>query len=74
MAFATLMELKTKEMSQKKLLAKAPPPKQPVQPLPVPPADPDETLLPDTNDPDIIPDEDEFVTPPYEEPEPGEGP
>ena len=34
----------------------------------------DEPLLPLNNDPDIIPDDDEMATPPYEAPEPGEGP
>jgi hypothetical protein len=34
---------------------------------------PEEPLLPE-EEPDIIPDEDPFETPPYEIPEPGEGP
>jgi hypothetical protein len=57
--------------------------KQPGTPQPVtspieeeeinPLADPAELIIPD-EDPDIIPDEDPFENPPYEEPEPGEGP
>lgn len=43
-------------------------------PIVLPPVDPDEPQLPETTDPDIIPEEDEFETPPYEAPEPGEGP
>jgi len=35
--------------------------------------DPEEPLIP-TENPDIIPDEDPFETPPYEIPPPGEGP
>ncbi len=57
---------------------------QPKQPVEVPPppgknieSDPDRVpelpQLPD-EEPDIIPDEDPFETPPYEVPEPGEGP
>jgi hypothetical protein len=39
-----------------------------------PPFDPEEPVIPD-EDPDIIPDEDPFENPPpYEIPEPGEGP
>ena len=40
----------------------------------LPPVEPGEPVEPETNDPDIIPDDDEFATPPYEAPEPGEGP
>lgn len=40
--------------------------------IPVP-ADPEEPLIP-VEDPEIIPDEDPFENPPYEVPEPGEGP
>lgn len=38
--------------------------------------DPDERIIPEEDDPDIIPDEDEPFEnpPPYELPEPGEGP
>jgi len=36
-------------------------------------ADPEDLTVPD-EDPDIIPDEDPFENPPYDEPEPGEGP
>lgn len=35
--------------------------------------DPEEPLIPE-EEPDTIPEEDPFVTPPYEVPEPGEGP
>ena len=37
------------------------------------PIDPEEPLTPEEN-PDIIPDENPFETPPYELPDPGEGP
>jgi hypothetical protein len=37
------------------------------------PVDPDETVIP-VEDPDVIPDEDPFETPPYEIPAPAEGP
>jgi len=37
------------------------------------PVDPEEPVVP-VEDPDIIPDEDPFENPPYEIPEPGEGP
>lgn len=37
------------------------------------PVDPDELIIPD-EDPEIIPDEDPFENPPFEIPEPGEGP
>lgn len=33
-----------------------------------------EQAVPEITDPDIIPADDEFTTPPYEAPEPGEGP
>ncbi|MFN5422423.1 MAG: hypothetical protein ACK5AO_04075 [bacterium] len=47
-----------------------PPDKTPeVEPL----VDPEEPLVPE-EDPDIIPEEKPFETPPYEVPEPGEGP
>lgn len=39
----------------------------------VPPFDPEEPIIPEES-PDIIPDEDPFETPPYEIPQPGEGP
>lgn len=64
-------------MSQKKIPGK--PPETP-SPKIVPgikhPAVPEEPELPEEEeeDPDIIPDEDPFETPPYEEPPPGEGP
>jgi hypothetical protein len=38
------------------------------------PFDPEEPILPPEEDPDIIPDEDPFETPPYEVPPPAEGP
>lgn len=38
-----------------------------------PPFDPEEPIIPE-EEPDIIPDEEPFETPPYEIPEPGEGP
>ena len=38
-----------------------------------PVVDPEEPIVP-IEDPDIIPDEDPFETPPYEIPPPGEGP
>lgn len=38
-----------------------------------PPFDPEEPFVPE-EDPDLIPDEDPFETPPYEVPPPGEGP
>ena len=38
-----------------------------------PPFDPAEPVIP-MEDPDIIPDEDPFITPPYEVPPPAEGP
>ncbi|MBP6023436.1 hypothetical protein [Ferruginibacter sp.] len=57
--------------------------KQPTKPVEVPApgkypeinpdAIPDSPALPD-EDPDIIPDEDPYETPPYEVPNPGEGP
>lgn len=37
------------------------------------PFDPEEPVIP-IEEPDIIPDEDPFETPPYEIPDPGEGP
>ncbi len=37
------------------------------------PTDPEEPIIP-KEDPDIIPDEEPFETPPYEIPQPGEGP
>lgn len=40
-----------------------------VQPI----IDPEEPLIPE-EEPDKIPEEDPFVSPPYEVPEPGEGP
>lgn len=59
------------------------PKKQPGKPIETPtplrkpdieaPMDPEEPVIPE-EDPDIIPDEDPFETPPYEVPEPGEGP
>ncbi len=61
-------------MPKKNQPAPAVPSKHDDKPVPLPPVDPDELLVPDTNDPDIIPDEDELETPPYEAPEPGEGP
>lgn len=45
--------------------------KKPVQ---VPPAADDETTITNAGDMDIIPDDDEIITPPYEKPDPGEGP
>ncbi|MBL0358230.1 MAG: hypothetical protein IPP72_15775 [Chitinophagaceae bacterium] len=51
--------------------AEMPPPVK--HPEYVPPADPEEPLVPE-EEPGIIPDEDPFETPPYELPEPGEGP
>ncbi len=45
-------------------------PRETELPLPV---DPEEPGIPE-EDPDIIPDENPFETPPYEMPEPGEGP
>lgn len=57
--------------------------KKPVTPLEIPkpekhpdietPFDPEEPIIPE-EDPEIIPDEDPYETPPYEIPEPGEGP
>lgn len=38
-----------------------------------PPVDPEDPVIP-VEDPDIIPDEDPFENPPYEIPQPGEGP
>lgn len=52
------------------------PPKEvpmPVSPELEPVIDPEEPLLPE-EDPDWLPEEDPFDTPPYEVPEPGEGP
>lgn len=49
-------------------------PPVPVKPVITPPVETDEPVVQETNDPDIIPDDDEFTTPPYEAPEPGEGP
>jgi hypothetical protein len=56
---------------------------QPGQPIEVPgpliypelepPFDPEEPIVPE-EDPEIIPDENPYETPPYEIPEPGEGP
>lgn len=46
------------------------PEKKPEMPTP---ADPEEPIIP-VEDPEIIPDEDPFENPPYEVPEPGEGP
>ncbi len=43
------------------------------QPDTNPLADPEDLIVPE-QDPDIITDEDPFETPPYESPEPGEGP
>jgi hypothetical protein len=43
------------------------------EPGPFPVEEPELPPLPD-EDPEIIPDEDPFETPPYEVPEPGEGP
>jgi hypothetical protein len=57
--------------------------KQPYKPTKIPPpagleeinplVDPEDLIVPE-EDPDIIPDEDPFENPPYEAPEPGEGP
>ena len=56
--------------------------KQPGKPFEIPspekhpeiePADPEEPIIPE-EDPDIIPDENPFETPPYEIPPPAEGP
>ena len=48
----------------------SPPTKSPeVEPL----IDPEEPLIP-KEEPDTIPEENPYVTPPYEVPEPGEGP
>lgn len=44
------------------------------KPLTTPVIDPDDPGVPQESDPDIITDDDEFITPPYEAPEPGEGP
>jgi hypothetical protein len=45
------------------------------QPEILPPADPGEPLILPEEDPEILPDEDPFETPPpFEVPEPGEGP
>lgn len=49
-----------------------PPPKK--EPEIIPPADPEEPLQVPEVDPEIIPDEDPYENPPYEIPEPGEGP
>ena len=38
------------------------------------PVDPEEPIIIPEEDPDIIPEEDPFETPPFEVPEPGEGP
>ena len=61
-------------------MAKKITPDKPVEipkPLVIPewdsPVDPDEPVIP-LEDPEIIPDEDPFENPPYEIPEPGEGP
>jgi hypothetical protein len=57
--------------------------KQPGKPIETPPPgknpeiiqplDPEEPIIPE-DDPDMIPDEDPFVTPPFEVPPPAEGP
>jgi hypothetical protein len=57
--------------------------KQPGSPFEIPapqkrpdivqPIDPEEPIIPE-EDPEVIPDDDPFETPPYEIPEPGEGP
>ena len=39
-----------------------------------PSVDPEEPLIPPEEDPDLIPDDDPYKTPPYEIPPPGEGP
>ena len=44
------------------------------KPVPLPPAGAGETTITNAADMDIIPDDDECITPPYEKPEPGEGP
>ncbi|WP_460551083.1 hypothetical protein [Ferruginibacter profundus] len=59
------------------------PKKLPVKPVEIPvpkekpeielPIDPEAPLIPE-EDPDIIPEENPFETPPFELPEPGEGP
>lgn len=55
----------------KKLIEERPPMKHPDI---VQPTDPEEPLNVPLEDPDVIPDEDPFEIPPYEVPEPGEGP
>ncbi len=57
--------------------------KQQINPIEIPlpgkhpeielPVDPEEAIIP-VEDPDMIPDENPFESPPYEIPEPGEGP
>lgn len=49
-------------------------PKPEKHPEVIPPADPEEPLTVPEEDPEIIPDEEPFEPPPYEVPEPGEGP
>lgn len=44
------------------------------EPVLKPPVETDEPVIEDEKDPDVIPDEDPYETPPYEKPEPGEGP
>jgi hypothetical protein len=48
-------------------------PKPMHEPGPFPVEEPELPMLPDEQ-PDIIPEEDPYETPPYEVPEPGEGP
>ena len=54
--------------------APAAPIKHDNKPVMLPPVETEGIDVPETDDPDIIPDDDGLVTPPYEAPEPGEGP
>lgn len=61
-------------MQKNKLPIKLPEVNPPEKTIEVPkPSDPEEPLLPDEN-PDVIPEEEPFSTPPYEVPPPAEGP
>jgi hypothetical protein len=48
-------------------------PKPEILPEKIPVSDPEEPIAPEI-DPNVIPDEDPFENPPFEIPEPGEGP
>ncbi|HAN65657.1 MAG TPA: hypothetical protein DCQ34_05040 [Chitinophagaceae bacterium] len=61
-------------MSQAVQPGKGPSPEPSKHPVILPPIDPEELMQPEEDPEYIIPDDEDDYTPPYEEPDPGEGP